>query len=48
MNETDSGKDSTPNVAPGEKGEWERELLTRLAFASLTEQRRARRWGIVF
>ncbi|HEX9813018.1 MAG TPA: S49 family peptidase [Burkholderiales bacterium] len=27
---------------------WERDLLQRLAFASLTEQRRARRWGIFF
>lgn len=27
---------------------WERELLERLAFAAVTEQRRARRWGIFF
>jgi len=27
---------------------WERELVNRLAFASLNEQRRARRWSIVF
>ena len=27
---------------------WERDLLNRLAFASLNEQRRARRWGILF
>lgn len=27
---------------------WERDLLNRLAFASLNEQRRARRWGIFF
>lgn len=27
---------------------WERALLERLAFAALTEQRRARRWGIFF
>lgn len=35
--------------APGahEPG-WERTLLERLAFASLTEQRRARRWSIFF
>jgi protease-4 len=32
----------------GETGPWERELLTRLAFASLLEQRRARRWGLAF
>ncbi len=30
------------------QAQWERELLTRLAFTSLTEQRRARRWGIFF
>nr|VFK64265.1 MAG: protease-4 [Candidatus Kentron sp. TUN] len=27
---------------------WERDLLNKLAFASLKEQRRARRWGIFF
>ncbi|HEX7044679.1 MAG TPA: signal peptide peptidase SppA [Burkholderiales bacterium] len=27
---------------------WERDLLERLAFATLAEQRRARRWGIFF
>jgi len=27
---------------------WEREALARLATAALTEQRRARRWGILF
>ncbi|HFQ91932.1 MAG TPA: signal peptide peptidase SppA [Chromatiales bacterium] len=32
------------NGKPG----WERDLLERLAFASLKEQRRARRWGIFF
>lgn len=36
----------------GEQGErgtsWERELLNRLSFASLAEQRRARRWNIFF
>jgi protease-4 len=28
--------------------EWERDVLNRLAFASLNEQRRSRRWGIFF
>ena len=28
--------------------DWERNILNRLAFASLNEQRRARRWGILF
>lgn len=38
-----------PPAAPEPKHHhWERELLERLAFASLTEQRRARRWGIFF
>jgi len=35
---------TTPSRQPG----WERELLERLAFAAITEQRRARRWGIFF
>src|SRR3989344_4374361 len=34
--------------AEGRPPRWERDLLERLAFASLTEQRRARRWGIFF
>lgn len=28
--------------------EWQRDIINRLAFASLNEQRRARRWGIFF
>jgi protease-4 len=32
----------------GQGGQWERDVLNRLAFASLNEQRRARRWGIFF
>ncbi len=40
--------DSNPN--PGLPGDerWARDTLTRLAFAAVTEQRRARRWGIFF
>ncbi len=34
--------------AEGRPPRWERDLLERLAFAALTEQRRARRWGIFF
>jgi protease-4 len=34
--------------ADGKDAGWERELLNRLAFASLNEQRRARRWSILF
>ena len=34
---------------PGEGDEkWERDMISRLAFASLTEQRRSRRWNIFF
>lgn len=36
----------TTEAASGQQ--WERDLLNRLAFASLNEQRRARRWGIFF
>ncbi len=32
----------------GGEGSWERDTLSRLAFAALNEQRRARRWGILF
>ena len=31
-----------------ESGRWERELVHKLAFSALDEQRRARRWGIFF
>jgi protease IV len=34
--------------APKRPESWERDVLERLAFAVLTEQRRARRWGIFF
>ncbi len=30
------------------EGNWEKDLVNRLAFASLNEQRRSRRWGIFF
>lgn len=39
---------SSPRRAPEEQTQWEREILARLAFAGLQEQRRARRWGIFF
>lgn len=36
-------------VAHGrQKDNWERETIEKLAFAAVTEQRRARRWGIFF
>lgn len=37
------------NQAVGQRKDgWERETIEKLVFASLTEQRRARRWGIFF
>ena len=33
---------------PGNDPQWERQLLEKIAFASLTEQRAKRRWGIFF
>lgn len=39
-NSTDSSRSSSEN--------WERHVLNRLAFATLNEQRRARRWSIFF
>jgi protease-4 len=47
MTDNDSSTPPSPNV-PGRSPNWERDLLDRLAFASLTEQRRARRWKIFF
>ena len=38
---------SAPRSAEDEAG-WQRDLLNRLAFASLAEQRRARRWNLTF
>jgi len=34
--------------SPQEREQWERDLVTQLAYASIREQRRARRWGIFF
>jgi protease-4 len=43
----DSPIDSTPAAAPA-AANWERETLEKLVFATLKEQRAARRWGIFF
>ncbi len=45
MDESDWDPVST---APKEELAWEREVLDKLAFAAISEQRRARRWGIFF
>jgi protease-4 len=45
---TDDTDSTVSSGAAGRSPRWERDLLERLAFAALTEQRRARRWGIFF
>jgi len=45
---TDSSNNERASSSDAPKPGWERDLLERLAFASLAEQRRARRWGIFF
>ena len=40
--------DPFQTLADGKPEGWERELIERLASSALTEQRRARRWGIFF
>jgi protease-4 len=47
MNETTT-ESSTPRESENARQQWEQSLLERLAFASLAEQRKARRWGIFF
>ena len=41
-------KGNKEKMSDENKSEWERDVLNRLSFASLNEQRRARRWGIFF
>ena len=41
-------KSVNPEADSGGEQPWEREVLSRLAFASIREQRSARRWGIFF
>ena len=40
--------DPNPNANLSGDERWARDTLTKLAFAAVTEQRRARRWGIFF
>lgn len=44
---TTSASSSTP-ISTDAAPEWERNLISRVAFAAISEQRRARRWGIFF
>ena len=39
---------SSPGPIGGDEERWQRDLLNRLAFASLAEQRRTRRWNMAF
>ncbi len=48
MKDSNSNDNDTTARSERRKSGWERELLERLAFASLSEQRRARRWSIFF
>ncbi|WP_411725312.1 signal peptide peptidase SppA [Methyloglobulus sp.] len=43
-NQSDNQVNSNSTGKPG----WEREIVEKLAFAAITEQRKARRWGIFF
>ncbi len=46
---TDEKDQSVSNELPtGKNAHWERSVIEKLAFAAVTEQRRARRWGIFF
>ena len=40
--------DNQTNTSPTNTAGWEREVIEKLALAALTEQTRARRWGIFF
>jgi len=48
MNESGNGQDGRPAAERTTPGEWERDVLARLAFAAISEQRRARRWNALF
>ena len=41
-------QDPTPIPKSAGNSQWEREIIEKLALAAVTEQRRARRWGIFF
>lgn len=45
---TDEQKDISRSSPGDEDRQWQQDLLNRLAFASVNEQRRARRWSILF
>jgi signal peptide peptidase SppA, 36K type len=50
MSDTEIKTNANPPSPPrgALESDWEREVITRLAFAALSEQQRARRWSILF
>jgi len=48
FDEKNQSRNATPSPSPARGAAWEREVLEKLAFASLREQRAARRWNIFF
>jgi protease-4 len=48
MNETENSNPALAEAGAAKTAGWERELLEKLAFAALREQRARRRWGIFF
>lgn len=46
--EHDPWKDNPQAPPKGQGEQWEKELITKLTMGALTEQRRARRWGVFF
>jgi protease-4 len=48
MTESETPTAKEHPTSPPPPGEWERDVLNRLAFAAISEQRRARRWNTVF
>lgn len=48
MQQTQSSNPANQDTQNNQSNQWERDLVNRLAFASLNEQRRARKWGVFF
>lgn len=48
FDEHNQARPGAPDSSQARKEGWEREVLEKLAFASLKEQRAARRWNIIF
>jgi protease IV len=44
----DNQQENQLNASLGQKPGWEREIVEKLAFAAITEQKKARKWSIFF